>query len=218
MPFPKPLAPIITRDGIMPIYHHVLGHLREVATPIYAVVSSEADPCLLRSLVGAGVETAVKTGGGEICSSLAQGAEHIIRIHGSNTLVAVALPDSIWELDQGSSMHDVVRAVRGDGALALFLSGRDELDDVIVDGPAVRSVITKVKGAAGTVRGWGAFVIRASALANFNDTEKDGPQLGRLDLGWSQIGRYYDLGSPERYVAHMDLRGISAPWNRGTAQ
>jgi hypothetical protein len=206
MPFPKPLAPIITRDGIIPIYHHVLGHLREVANPIYAVVSSEADPCLLRSLVGAGVKTAVKPGIGEICSSFAHGAEHIARIHGRDTLVAVALPDSIWELDPGSSMHDVVRAVRGDGALALFLSGRDELDEVIMDGLAVRSVTTKVKGVAGTVRGWGAFVIRAGALANFNDAEKDGPQLGRLDMGWSQIGSYHDLGSPERYITWHDLR------------
>jgi hypothetical protein len=207
MPFPKLLAPIIVGDGVVaPLYYHALGHLRVVANPIYAVISSQVDPSLPRSLEAAGVETIPKHTPGEICSSFAHGARHIIQGHGRDTLIAVVLPDSIWKLDPSRSMQDVVEAVRGDGALALFSSRADELDIVVTDGPRVQSVTTKVEGATGTIQGWGGFVIRAPALARFTDAEKDGPQLGRLDMGWSHIGQYHDLGTPERYIAWHDLR------------
>jgi len=63
-----------------------------------------------------------------------------------------------------------------------------------------------VAQAKGTILGWGAFVVRAEVLARFTDAEKDGPQLGRLDMGWEAIGTYHDLGTPERYIRWHDMR------------
>jgi hypothetical protein len=100
----------------------------------------------------------------------------------------------------------MVDAVRGDGAVGLFDAPADQLDHVELDGDRVREIVTKQAGAAGIVRGWGSFIVRADALEKFTADEKDGPQLGRLDLGWAYLGTYADLGTPDRYIAHHDQR------------
>lgn len=210
MPFPKPLAPTITTSGIVPVYHHTLNHLRGVTNRIFAIVNSQTDACLRRSLNEQGI-TELSIDAPALPGALGVAGAWLASEFGGDTLIAAALPDSIWMLAHGRSMADVVAKARGDGALALFMAGSDELDDVLVGEDRVLSVTTKSPAAGmGTVRGWGAFVVRAGALATFTDKEKDGPQLGRLDMGWEFLGDYVDLGTPERYIRWHDVRGWHA--------
>jgi hypothetical protein len=209
LPFPKPLAPTFVTGGMMPLYAHALHQLREVTSDVSAIVNMRTCNCLLRSLDSEGIGT-IEAEEPSLPGALAIAAKIISVESGPDTLIAVALPDSIWKLVAGCTMQRVVDKVRGDGALALFSAGADELDSVVLEGPKVVSVKTKVAD-FGMVQGWGAFVIRAEAMANFNSVEKDGPQLGRLDMGWAFLGDYVDLGTPERYMKWHDTRS----WNAG---
>jgi len=208
MPFPKPLSPIITSGGIMPVYKHTLGHVRVVTHEVYALIRPVACSCIRGSIREEDMDQIV-TAQADLPAALGEAGRFISRVHGKSVMVLTALPDSIWKLDPERSLWDVVRAARQDGALALFRADADQLDDVIIDGPRVKSVVTKKIGATGEVNGWGAFLIRAGALAEFSDRAKDGPQLGELDMGWALLGDYIDLGTQERYIAHHDTRG----WN-----
>jgi len=206
MPFPKPLAPTITKDGVVPLYAHSLQRLREVTNTVYASVNANTCRCLRRSLDDYSVRAIEVEEQPSLPKALAQSAKVILGEAGRDVWVAVALPDSIWDVKEGTSLKNVVKNVREDGALALFIAGAAELDDVVVLDERVMSVTTKQAGDTGMVRGWGAFVVRAKALAAFNDKEKDGPQLGKLDMGWAFLGHYVDLGTPERYVLWHDTR------------
>ena len=209
LPFPKPLVPTITAQGIVPIYKHMLGHIAAVSSKVYGIVSSTSCECLLQSMDQEGVKP-IMTTEPNLPAALGQVGGLLAERYGQDTLLAVGLPDSIWHLKNGKTMHDVVAAVRKDGALALFMAGSDELDEVRVVGERVVSVITKPPHPGqGMVQGWGAFVVRAGALAGFTDRQKDGPQLGQLDMGWAFLGNSVDLGTPERYIRWHDMRA----WN-----
>lgn len=210
MPFPKSLAPTLTEDGIVPLYAHSLRRLREATPTVYAAVNDNTCRCLRRSLDNYNVRAIEVEEQPSLPKALAQAAKIILGEKRRDVWVAVALPDSIWETVEGQSMRDVVKNVRADGALALFIAGADELDEVVVADERVLSVATKNPGATGMVRGWGAFVIRAKALAEFTDKEKDGPQLGKLDMGWAFLGHSVDLGTPERYMLWHDMRSQNA--------
>lgn len=208
MPFPKPLSPIITSDGIMPVYRHVLDHVRCVTHEVYALIRPVSCSCIRVAIRDEDMEQIV-TAHAELPAALGEAGRHISNVRGKGTMVLTALPDSIWRLDPGRSLWDVVRAARQDGALALFRADADQLDDVVIEGPRVKSVVTKNPKATGEVSGWGAFLVRAGALAEFSDRAKDGPQLGELDMGWALLGDYIDLGTQDRYINHHDTRG----WN-----
>lgn len=196
---PKPLMPTITGAGIVPLYAHALARLLDVTDCVYSLVHVDSCSCV-RRLPLPRLETAEPG----LPGALACAAIQIGLIHDNDPLVAMAFPDSIWQTDR--SLRAVVANARSDGAVALFDAGADELDVVDIEGGRVRGITTKEAGATGTVRGWGAFAVRASALAGFGRDEKDGPQLGRLDLGWAYLGGYADLGTPERYIRHHDQR------------
>jgi len=200
-PIPKPLMPTITDNGLVPLYRHALRRLHEVTPDILAMLHVESCSCLHDAVADI---PSFETAEPNLPGALGDAGRLIERVYGRDTLVALAFPDSVWRT--GGTLRDVVGKVRGDGALALFDAGADELDEVILDGDRVVSVMTKTANAVGSVRGWGAFIIRAGALATFTDAEKDGPQLGRLDMGWAFLGEYVDLGTPERYVGSHDLR------------
>jgi len=208
MPFPKPLSPIITSGGVMPVYKHTLTHVRVVTHDVYALVRPITCSCMRAAVKEDDVDLII-TAQANLPAALGEAGRFIARVHGKSVMVLTALPDSIWKLDPERSLWDVVRAARQDGALALFRANADQLDDVIIDGPRVKSVETKKPGATGEVNGWGAFLIRAGALAEFSDRAKDGPQLGELDMGWALLGDYIDLGTQERYINHHDTRS----WN-----
>jgi hypothetical protein len=210
LPFPKSLAPTITNDGIVPLYVHSLRHLREVSSTVYASVNANTCRCLRRSLDGQNVKAIEVEEQPLLPVALAQSAKVILGEAGRDVWIAVALPDSIWNLHEGVSLRNVIDNVREDGALALFMAGADELDPVVVLEKKVMSVTTKRAGDTGMVRGWGAFVIRAKAMAAFTDKEKDGPQLGKLDMGWAFLGHSIDLGTPDRYVRWHDMRSHNA--------
>ena len=203
MSFPKPLAPTITGAGIVPLYYHTLGELRKVAGRIIAITSESTDMCLIRSLRENGIEE--MTSAEENLPGSFGYAGRVLTMLGYDTIVVTVLPDSIWSLANGASLGDVVENMRSDGALALFTGASNEIDEVETDGDRVVRVTTKSSG-AGMVRGWGAFAIRAGALAKMTGKEKDGPQLGRLDMGWAFLGGYVDLGTPERYIRWHDMR------------
>jgi len=210
LPFPKSLAPTITNDGIVPLYVHSLRRLQEVAPVVYAAVNANTCRCLRRSLDGQNVRAIEVEEQPSLPKALSQAAKIILGDVGRDVWIAVALPDSIWNVHEGVSLRNVVDAVREDGALALFMAGADELDNVVAVGNKVMSVTTKQPGDTGMVRGWGAFVIRAKAMLAFNDKEKDGPQLGKLDMGWAFLGHSIDLGTPDRYVRWHDMRSQNA--------
>lgn len=205
LPTPKPLMPTITDQGLVPLYQHALARLDEVVDQTLALLHSESCSC-----VHAAVHPMLRlmTTEPNLPAALGQAGRSIAKRYGPETLVVMAFPDSIWRTPPGVSLRDVVEAVRGDGALGLFNAGADELDDVEIDGDRVVSVTTKLPGSVGTVRGWGTFAIRAEALGTMTDLEKDGPQLGRLDMGWAFLGDYVDLGTPERYIRAHDQREI----------
>jgi hypothetical protein len=206
LPFPKPLAPTITGSGLVLLYRHALGHLRSVTDDVRAIVTSDTRAFLQPSLEHDGIGI-IQTSEELLPGALADSARCIINETGGNPWLAVALPDSIWKLHDEASFADVLDARRRDGALALFIAGADELDHVLLAGERVASVTTKTgQRGMGMVKGWGAFVIRAYALANFTNDEKDGPQLGRLDMGWAFLGNSVDLGTPERYIRWHDTR------------
>jgi len=206
MPFPKPLAPTITATGIVPLYHHTLAELRKVTERIFAIVNSTTDGCLLRALDEDFVET-LWIEAPALPGALGRAGEMLAAEFGKDTLIATILPDAIWRCNRDRGLADVVAAVKEDGALALFMAGSDQLDNVILDGDRVLRVDTKrPNGGMGMVKGWGAFVVRAGALATFTDAEKDGPQLGKLKMGWAFLGSYVDLGTPERYIRWHDTR------------
>jgi len=215
MPFPKPLAPTLTEGGIVPLYAHSLGRLQDVASVVYAAVNANTCRCLRRSLDDYNVRAIEVEEQPSLPKALAQSAKIILGEAGRDVWIAVALPDSLWETVEGRSMRDVVENVRADGALALFIAGADELDNVVVLDERVMSVTTKRPGDIGMVKGWGAFVIRAKAMAAFNDKEKDGPQLGKLDMGWAFLGHSVDLGTPERYMLWHDMRSQDARPGKG---
>lgn len=211
---PKPLMPIITDEGLVPLYQYALGYLHGIAETIYALVHVDSCSCVRRTDL-----PILETNEPQLPAAFADAAMTISLMHGGDTLVAMAFPDSIWRLD--GYMADLVDACRGDGAVGLFDAGADELDRVDLDGDRVREIVTKQAGATGTVRGWGSFIVRADALEKFTADEKDGPQLGRLDLGWAYLGEYADLGTPERYIRHHDQRGSDGrlqPARAGLAQ
>lgn len=206
MPFPKPLAPTITGSGIVPLYHHTLGELRKVTQKVFAIVNSTTDGCLLRSLDADEVET-LWVEEPTLPGALGGAGRMLAAEFGKNVLLATVLPDAIWRCNRDRSLADVIAAVKEDGALALFMAGADELDNVILGGDRVLRVETKrPNGNWGMVKGWGAFVVRAGALATFTDAEKDGPQFGKLKMGWAFLGNYVDLGIPERYIRWHDTR------------
>lgn len=209
MPFPKPLSPIITDSGIIPVYKHTLGHVRRVTHKIYALTRTTACPCLLTAIRDSYMDQ-IFTIESDLPAALGVAGRLIALERGENTMVLTALPDSIWRLDPERSLWNVVESSRTDGALALFRAKADQLDNVVIDGPRVKAVITKESGATGEVNGWGAFLVRAGALAEFSNRSKDGPQLGELDMGWALLGDYIDLGTQERYIDHHDTRGWNA--------
>jgi hypothetical protein len=206
MPFPKPLAPTITGAGIVPLYHHTLAELRKVTNRIFAIVNSTTDGCLLRALDADNVET-LWIEAPALPGALGEAGKMLAAEFGKDILVVTILPDAIWRCNRDRGLADVVAACKEDGALALFMAASDELDNVILDGDRVLRVETKRPNSGlGMVKGWGAFVIRAGALATFTDAEKDGPQLGKLKMGWAFLGNYVDLGTPERYIRWHDTR------------
>jgi hypothetical protein len=196
---PKPLMPTITSWGIVPLYQHALGRLQAIAETVYSLVHADSCSCIRKVDL-----PTLETNELELPGALADAATTIRLVHGPDTLIALAFPDSIWAME--GDLTAIVAAVRGDGAVGLFDAAADELDTVVLDGPKVREIVTKQAGAAGIVRGWGSFIVRADALEKFTAHEKDGPQLGRLDLGWAYLGEYADLGTPERYIRHHDQR------------
>lgn len=204
LPIPKSLAPTISTGGnLVPLYKHAYDRLSEITSEIVAMYRPDSCLCVKRL---ASTMAEFQTTERLLPGALGQFARWVSRSIGEDTMISLAFPDSIWDLDPGASLFDVLMAMRGDGALGLFDAGADELDDVVTDDKRVVEVVTKITGAIGTVRGWGAFIVRAGAMSSFNDAEKDGPQLGRLDMGWAFLGRYVDLGTPERYVRYHDLR------------
>jgi hypothetical protein len=210
MPFPKPLAPTITKSGIVPLYRHSLAELRKVTDRIFAIVNSGTDLCLIRALEGDRI-TLLHIEEPTLPGALGVAGQQLAAEHGRDVLVATVLPDSIWQCNRDRSLADVVSAVKEDGALALFMAGSDELDNVLLADTRVARVDTKEPMPdMGLVMGWGAFVIRAGALATFTDREKDGPQLGKLKMGWAFLGNSVDLGTPERYIKWHDMRAWNA--------
>lgn len=200
-PGPKPLLPTITAGGIVPLYRHTYDQIRVVADTVFSLVHTGTCSCV-RALGMPLIETSELA----LAGALGRAGQRLSRSHGADLLVAIALPDSIWHLDPGRSLADVADAVRGDGAVGLFRANANELDDVILDGDRVKAIVTKDPEAQGRVTGWGAFVVRAGALAQLRSDEKDGPQFGRMDLGWAVLGESVDLGTPERYIAWHDQR------------
>ena len=205
MPFPKPLAPTITRSGIVPLYRHSLSELLKVTVRVFAIVNRGTDGCLLRSLESYGV-TPIYIEAPTLSGALGEAGMGFSVRFGEDTLIATVLPDAIWQCGKGRSLVDVVAAVKEDGALALFQAGSDETDSVFTNGDRVVRVETKSGLEGGLVVGWGAFVVRAGALETLTGEEKDGPQLGRLRMGWAFLGSYVDLGTPERYIKWHDRR------------
>jgi hypothetical protein len=195
---PKPLMPTITDAGIVPLYEHALGRLHEVTNTIYSLVHADSCSCIRRVPL-----PSIETAEWELPGALADAAFQLALLY-DDPLILMAFPDSIWHTEH--PLTDVIDRVRGDGAVALFDARADELDWVDHDDERVNRIVTKTADATGGVRGWGAFVVRAEALIRFRADEKDGPQLGQLDLGWVYLGEYADLGTPERYIRHHDQR------------
>lgn len=206
MPFPKPLAPTFTDEGIVPLYRHTLSHLLDLTDNVFALVRSNPDRSLMGAIQSEGMKS-FHVQNESLAGALGEFGELIQQVVSvPDPWVAVALPDSVWKLREGCSLVSLYENVKEDGALGLFRSGADQLDNVVLDGDRVAKVITKPRGATGSVIGWGAFIVRASALARFSPDEKDGPQLGRLRLGWQLLGESEDLGTVERYMRFMDTR------------
>lgn len=165
LPFPKALAPTLTRDGIVPLYRHAYDRLRVVTDRILFVVGPKAldDPCMA-SLPG---EAILKHERGELPSSLRLAGEHV----DGDDLLAIALPDTVWEPMDGFSR--VCEAATGscDGALGLFPGDGRQLDRVSTTGDRVTCVsLHAAADAAGfDVIGWGIAALRAAAARSLSD-------------------------------------------------
>jgi hypothetical protein len=215
LPFPKALAPTLTRDGIVPLYRHAYDRLHFVTDRILFVVGPKAldDPCLA-SLPG---EVIPKRERGELPSSLRLAGEQT----DGDDLLAIALPDTIWEPIDGFVRVCEAATRSRDGALGLFPGDGRELDRVTTTGDQVTCVsLHAAAGAAGfDVIGWGIVAMRAASARNLSDDAPLAEQLNRMDLRAVELtGPYRDLGTPERYAAYMDLRRASEPMNGGNTR
>ncbi len=238
LPFPKPLAPTITRDGIVPLYRHAYDRLRQVARRIILVLPPDNDPCA-NDLPGQHVHKTVR---GELPSSISYAVDGL---H-PDTLCAVALPDSVWFPASGFQRL-VVRYLTEpspiDGVLGIFEGPSDVLDPVELDGqgfvtaiekhgempwqdamaerhgiwlggsdaPMSYDLVTTKKYllSRARARGWGCFVATAGCLAGLTDDRPLGPQLAEYRFASVFLdGPYLDLGTPDRYIAHHDLRTL----------
>ncbi len=238
LPFPKPLAPTITREGIVPLYRHAFDRLRQVTREVVLVVPPNPDPCL-GDLPGTWVRKPLR---GELPSSLAVVAKN----YPPDTLCAVALPDSVW-FPLAGFQRLVTRYLTEpspiDGVLGLFVGPTDVLDGVRVDANGIVSSVEVhgslpwqfaiaeshgkhdgkrdapvpntqyIQRVTTTARareehvGWGCFVATAGSLRGLTDDRPLGPQLAEYRFAAVALdGPYLDLGTPDRYIAHHDLR------------
>src|SRR5262245_22331253 len=101
-PAPKPLLPTITRAGIVPLYQHALGQLQVVSDVVVSLVHVDTCSCIR----GLGLPI-IQTHELALPGALGFAGRVIAETYG-DPLVALALPDSIWHLDPGRSMADVV--------------------------------------------------------------------------------------------------------------
>lgn len=202
MPFHKALSPTLTDFGIQPLYTHAFDRLRRIADDVVFVLADDSDPCL-ESLPGPIV---LKRDRGELPSTIAMAAE----MARPKDLVAVALPDSIFYPEHAFEvLKDRLRFhVFDRGVLGLFRGDASILDEVELDkADRVLSVTPHGTEPGRMVMGWGCLLVRAEFLAGLTDERPLGPQLGDLLLDSVYLGsRYYDLGTPDRYIAHMDQR------------
>jgi len=206
LPIPKPLVPTMSRSGVKPLYWHSYRRLRHITNDVRFVLTTLAmsDPCF-DDLPGEIIEKPYK---GELPTSVG----HVAKDLHPDTLLAVALPDSIWYPRDGFLLlldyledHPWM-----DGAFALFEGDSRILDEVVKDGATglVKSVYAHepADAAPRTVSGWGAFIARAGALKTLSDARPIGPQLGERNFGALLLGGpFYDLGTPERYAAHFAI-------------
>lgn len=205
LPFHKALAPTLTPAGVEPLYAHAYDRLRRVADRIVFVLSAEGDrdPCL-DGLPG---ERYVKTVRGELPTSLAMVSKYL---H-PDTLVAVALPDSMWWPADGFSalVRECGRRQPLDGVLGLFRASSHVLDRVTIGADGLVGDITRHADPPAPeeeVAGWGALVASAGCLRGLRDDHPLAPQLAEYRFAAHDFATpYFDLGTPERYAAYHDL-------------
>lgn len=197
LPFHKALAPTIVGTRIVPLYQHSIERLRAVTDDIRLVLSPEwrNDPCL-RGLPGRRLWP-VREG---LSSAIAYAASRA-----PNSLIALALPDSVWWPADGFARL-FLHLGNHDGILGLFRGSSLVLDEVVHDATGRVRDITRHNDPPApdeTITGWGCFLIRSEALRGLTDGLALSAQLRELDLTTLMLhGPYFDLGTPARYIAH----------------
>lgn len=211
MPFHKALAPTFTPDGIRPLYWHAYRQLRDARVDEVRFVlppcGGDEDPCLT-SLYGLGRVLEKQPERGELPSTLAFAARDL---H-PDDLCVVALPDGIITsprlVARLIATHDAIEARRPvDGTLALFRGPANVLDEVVVDAAGnARDIVPHGDDDRTEVWGWGCFVANAGVLKGLDDSRRLGAQLAEYAFAGRHLGgRYYDLGTPARYRAHINV-------------
>src|SRR5690348_3350611 len=105
---PKPLMPIITDHGIVPLYTLALARLQQIADPVYSLVHVDSCSCIRHADL-----PTLETTEPELAAAFGDAAATISLVHGPETWIAMAFPDSIWRMS--AYMADLVDACRGDG-------------------------------------------------------------------------------------------------------
>lgn len=200
LPFHKALTPTFDVDGrIIPLYEHARRRLLRVTNDIVAVLSPEGDrDTCLDNLP---MPRLVKTTRGESPTSLAFAAQA-----NPGTWMAMAFPDTIWYPENGFvKAHAVLLDESLDGVLLTFGSPGSMLDEVRTSSTGlVTNIIQKSRHRTDEVQGWGAFIVRSDAVAEWTDDGYISDNLERLKLKTCFLGNgYSDLGDPLRYRSHM---------------
>lgn len=205
MPFHKSLSPTFRKNGeIVPLYRHSYERLLTVTKDVFFVVSPEGsrDVCLA-SLPG---RVITKKTRGESPSSIAFAANECL-----GDWIALALPDTIWEPQDAFLRASELLDESIDGVLMTFNAPANIVDKVVSDGEFVNRVSQK-SNESNYVKGWGAFIAKASRLAEWTDELPISEHLNRMMLKSIHFdGEYNDLGTPNRYRDALE-RVLLAKW------
>lgn len=200
LPFPKPLAPVVVDGSIRPLYSFTLARIHRITDEVIGVVSPTGakDPYLAELPL----RLVAKPTQGELPTSVSFAAQSV----DPATLIAVALPDTVWypedlferALAEFSAHPDI------DGVTLCFRGDRRQLDAVTInDDGRVRDVRLHLRedDEPGEIIGWGALLLRAGAATGFTDERDLASQLSSLHLrAVLGEGPYLDFGTPERYL------------------
>jgi hypothetical protein len=199
MPFP-----VEGNTELRPIVDFSIERLKLVSDEIVAVLSSESIHAFPAERFD--VTPLHKTQQGEASSSVSFAAEYAVNNEFSH--IAVSLPDTFWEpLDGFVSLrnHLLTRSIDNlDGVLGLFLGDPTMLDQVVMDAEHNVSQISTRSGNSDESQrgwGWGCFILSAEKAKAFSDDCSWAENLMKSKVSGLKLpGRYFDIGSPPRYI------------------